>query len=193
MWAGRHDNTPVSASSQAPSGALTVSAHGVTLTFPSGWVNVPTTPDEFAQFTRAGAGRFPHLSAALKTQLSNMQELRKIAMLVYRVKANGMISGSTDVLIEADTTPPGQLMPLLTGAAAQFGGTDEHESLTTLGGYSGVLVTYTLPGQAGHPAQYGAQAYVHGAASTPIITVTTLSAADATATLRQIASTIRFT
>jgi Protein of unknown function (DUF2510) len=193
LWAGRHDNTPVSSSSQAPSGALTVSAHGVTLTFPARWVNVPTTPKEFAQFIRANTAKFPHLSATLKTQLSNMQELRKIAMLVYRVNANGSITGNTNVLIEADTTPPSQLMPLLNGAVAQFGGTDEQESLTTFGGYSGVLVTYIVPGQAGHPAQYGAQACVHGPASTPIITVTTHGAADAIATLWQIADTIKFT
>jgi len=55
-----------------------------------------------------------------------------------------------------------------------------------------VLVTYKLPARAGKPAEYGAQAYVHGPASTPVITVTTLNAADATATLRQITDTIRF-
>jgi hypothetical protein len=191
LWAGRHDNTPISRSSQEPSGALTVSAHGVTLTFPAGWVNVPTTPNKLAQFYRANSAKFPRLSAALKTELSNVQELRKMAMLVYRVETNGMISGTTDVLIVPDTTPPSQLMPLLNGAVAQFGGTDEQESLTTFGRYSAVLVTYTVPGQAGQPARYGAQAYIHGPASTPIITVTTLSAADATTTLRQIASTIK--
>jgi hypothetical protein len=191
LWAGRHDNTPISRSSQEPSGALTVSAHGVTLTFPAGWVNVPTTPNKLAQFYRANSAKFPRLSAALKTELSNVQELRKMAMLVYRVETNGMISGTTDVLIVPDTTPPSQLMPLLNGAVAQFGGTDEQESLTTVGRYSAVLVTYTVPGQAGQPARYGTQAYIHGPASTPIITVTTLSAADATTTLRQIASTIK--
>jgi hypothetical protein len=34
--------------------------------------------------------------------------------------------------------------------------------------------------------------YVHGRASTPVITVTTLNAEDATTTLRQIADTIKF-
>ena len=46
-----------------------------------------------------------------------------------------------------------------------------------------------LPGK---PAEYGAQAYVHGPASTPVISVTTLRAADAAATLRLIADTIKF-
>jgi len=193
LWAGRHDNTPISSSSQAPSGALTVSAHGLILTFPAGWINVPTTPNKLAQFYRANSAKFPQLSAILKTQLSNVQELRKMAMLVYRVETNGTISGNTNVLIVADNPPSSQLMPLLNGAVAQFGGTDEQESLTTFGRYSAALVTYTVPGHAGQPARYGAQAYIHGAASTPIITVTTLSAADATATLRQIADTIKFT
>lgn len=45
LWASRHDNTPISSSAHAPSGALTVSGHRVTLTFPAGWVNVPTIPN----------------------------------------------------------------------------------------------------------------------------------------------------
>ena len=185
LWAGWHENTPISSSSQAPSGAISVSAHGVTLTFSAGWVNVPTTPNEFAQFMHANAAKFPRLQAILKNQLSNPQTLRNMAMLAYRVNANDMITGNTNVQVVPDTTPPGQLLPQLKGAVSLFGGTHEHESLTTFGKYSAVLITYTLPSQAGNPAQYGAQAYIHGAASTPIITVTTQSAADTAATLRR--------
>jgi hypothetical protein len=192
LWADRHDNTPISSSSQTPSGALSVSGHGVTLTFLTGWVNVPTTPREFAQFLRANAAKFPHLRAAAKNQLENMQNLRTMAMLVYRLNGKGIVTGNTNVVVVPATTPPGQLMPQLTGATAQFGGTHQHDSLTTFGKYAAVLVTYTLPRQTGKPAEYGAQAYVHGPASTPVITVTTLKAADATATLRQITDTIKF-
>jgi hypothetical protein len=74
----------------------------------------------------------------------------------------------------------------------RFGATHQHDSLATFGKYAAVLVTYTLPAQAGRPAEYGAQAYLHGSASTPIITVTTLNAADAAATLRQVADTVKF-
>ncbi|HEY2307918.1 MAG TPA: hypothetical protein VGI05_18765 [Streptosporangiaceae bacterium] len=192
LWAGRHDNTPISSSSHAPAGALTVSGHAVTLTFPAGWVNVPTTPNELAQFLRARTAKFPHLRAALKNQLDNTQNLRTMAMLVYRVNASGTITGNTNVIVAPATTPPRQLMPELAGGAAQFGGTHQHDSLATFGKYAAVLVTYTLPSQAGKPAEYGAQAYVHGPASTPVITVTTLRAADAAATLRQVADTIKF-
>lgn len=192
LWAGRHDNTPISSSSQAPSGALRVSGHGVTLTFPTGWVNVPTTPHELAQFLDARAAKYPHLRAAVKNQLENMQNLRNMAMLVYRLNGKGIVTGNTNVAVVPATTPPGQLMPQLTGAVAQFGGTDQHDSLTTVGKYPAVLVTYTLPAQTGKPAEYGAQAYVHGPASTPVITVTTLTPGDATPTLRQIADTINF-
>ena len=192
LWASRHDNTPISSSSPAPSGALTVSGHSVTLTFPAGWVNVPTTPDKFAQFIKANAAELPHLRAALKNQLANMLNLRNFAMLVYRVSPGGAVTGNTNVQVVPATTPPRQLMPQLEGATAQFGGTHQHDSLTTFGKYAAVVVTYTLPGRAGKPAQYGAQAYVHGPASTPIVTVTTLNAADATATLRQVTDTIRF-
>jgi hypothetical protein len=186
LWASRHDNTPISSSSPAPSGALTVSGHGVTLTFPADWVNVPTTPDKFAHFIQANAGKLPQLRAALKNQLANVQNVRDMAMLVYRVSPGGAVTGNTNVQVVPATTPPGQIVPQLAGAIAQLGGTHQHDSLTTFGKYTAVLNTYTLPGRAGKPAEYGAQAYVHGPASTPVITVTTLQAADATATLRQI-------
>jgi hypothetical protein len=153
---------------------------------------VPTTPNEFAQFLRANLGKFPHLRAALKNQIENVQNLRNMAMLVYRVNARGIVTGNTNVVVVPATTPPSQLMPQLNGDVAQFGGTHQRDSLTTFGNYAGVLVTYTLPTQAGKPTRYGAQAYVHGPSSTPVITVTTLNAADTTATLRQIANTIKF-
>jgi hypothetical protein len=192
LWAARNDNTPISSSSHAHSGALTVSGHGVTLTFTTGWVNVPTTPDRLAQFLGAYASKLPHLRAALKNQLGNPQALRNMAMLVYRVNTSGAITGNTNVVVVAVTTPPRQLLPQLKGPIAQLGATHEHESLTTFGKYPAVLVTYTLPSHAGQPAKYGAQAYVHGPASTPIITVTTFGAADTTAALRQIADSIKF-
>jgi hypothetical protein len=192
LWASRHDNTPISSSAQAPSGALTVSGQGVTLTFPAGWVNVPTTPRKIAQFMQANAAKFPHLRAALKSQLENMQNLREMAMLVYRLNARGTVSGNTNVIVIPATNPPSQVMPHLTGLAARFGGTHQHDSLATFGKYAAVLVTYTLPAQAGKPAEYGAQAYVHGPVSTPVITVTTPGAADTAATLRQIGDTIKF-
>jgi len=49
-----------------------------------------------------------------------------------------------------------------------------------------------LPGQSGTPAKYGAQAYIHGPGSTPLITVTTTKAGDAAALMRRIADTITF-
>jgi len=115
-----------------------------------------------------------------------------MAMLVYRLNARGTVTGNTNVAVIPATTPPGQVMPHLVGLAARFGGTHQHDSLATFGKYAAVLVTYTLPPQAGKPAEYGAQAYLHGPASTPVITVTTLNAADTAATLRQIADTIKF-
>ena len=192
LWASRHDNTPFSSSAHAPSGALTVSGHGVTLTFPAGWVNVPPTPNKLAQFMQANAAKFPHLRAALKSQLENVQNLRNLAMVVDRLNAAGTVTGNTNVIVVPATTTPSQVLPRLNGLVAQLGATHQHGSLTTFGNYSAALVTYALPTQAGRPAEYGAQAYVHGRASSPVITVTTLNAADAAATLRQIADTIKF-
>ena len=192
LWAGRNDNTPIAASSQAPSGTVTVSGHDVTLTFPHSWVNVPTTPAELATFLQAYARRLPHLSATLKSQLGNLQNLRSLAMYVVRVGPGGAITGSTDVGVAPGTAPPGQLIPQVKGVLAQLGATNEQASLTTFGTHPAVLVTYTLPGHAGLPARYGAQAYIRGYADTPVITVYALGAADAAATLRQIAGTIKF-
>jgi hypothetical protein len=192
LWTTRNDNTPISSSSHAHSGALTVSGHGVTLTFIAGWVNVPTTPDRLAQFMRTNAAKLPHLRAALKNELGEPQALRNMAMLVYRINTSGAITGTTNVVVVPDTTPSSQLMPQIKGLIGQIGATREHDSLTTFGKYSAVLVTYMLPSHAGLPTLYGALAYVHGPASTPIITVTTRGAADATATLRQVADTIKF-
>jgi len=192
LWASRNDNTPVSSSSQAPSGALRVSGHGVTLTFPRGWINVPTTPNEFAKFLRVEAAKFPHLQTALKNQLENIQAVRRLAMLVYRISSGGAVTANTNVLVLPTTIPPSQLKPQVKGAVARFGATHERDSLTAFGKYAAVLVTYELPGQSGIPAKYGAQAYIHGPGSTPLITVTTTKAGDAAALMRRIADTITF-
>jgi hypothetical protein len=115
-----------------------------------------------------------------------------MAMLVDRLNAGGSVTGNTNVIVFPGTIPPGQLMPHLNGITARFGATHQHDFLTTFGKYAAVIVTYTLPHLAGTPAEYGAQAYLHGPADTPLITVTTPNAADAAATLRQIADTIKF-
>lgn len=192
LWAGRHDNTPVASSSRAPSGRLTVSGHGITLAFPAGWINVPTTPKEYAKFLRAAAARFPHLKASLKNQLGSLQAVRNLAMVVVRVSPGGIITGDVDVVVAPDAIAPRQLLPHLKGLIAQLGGTDQRDSLTTFGNFPAALITYQLPGHAGRPVQYGAQAYVRGPASTAIITLYALKAADAAATLRQITDTIKF-
>ena len=86
-------------SSPAPSAGIAapdpgiVTGHGVTLTFPVGWVNVPATPDKIAHFMQANAAKFPHLRTALKSQLENVQNLREMAMLVYRLNARGTVKG----------------------------------------------------------------------------------------------------
>jgi hypothetical protein len=105
LWASRHDNTPISSSSHTPSGTLTVAGHGVTLTFPTGWVNVPTAPDKLAQFLRASAAKFRHLQAAVKDQLANMQNLREMARTVYRLHPSGTVTGNTNIGVYPETIP----------------------------------------------------------------------------------------
>ncbi len=195
LWAGRNDNTPISSSSHAPSGALRVTGHGVTLTFPHDWVNVPTTPAHLAQFMRANAAKFHHLRAAIKSELENVQNMRDTAALVYRFNSGGTFTGSLFETVVPAAVSLNQMLHHLNAIAAQLtqiGGTIQHKSVTSFGSYQALLVTYTLPGQAKGQLQYCAVAFVEGPASTPIITVKTLSAADSIATLRKIADTIRF-
>ena len=59
LRAGCHDNTPISTSSQAPPGALTVPGAGFTLTFPAGW-------DQRAGVHAGQRGQILHLRAAPK-------------------------------------------------------------------------------------------------------------------------------
>lgn len=101
----RHDNTPISSSLLTPAGEDAVSGNGVTLTFPVSWVNVPTTPNKFAQFLQASAARFPHLWPALKDQLDNMPNLREVAMLVYRLNVITTATGACPPRPDHGTSP----------------------------------------------------------------------------------------
>src|SRR5215469_15163844 len=92
LWDSRHDNTPVSSSLHAPSGALRVSGGGITLTFPAGWLNVPTTPNQMAKVLRKYVAKYPHLRASLKSEFENMQAVRNLAMLAYRFNHDGGIN-----------------------------------------------------------------------------------------------------
>ncbi len=115
-----------------------------------------------------------------------------VTPVVTRVSPGGTITGTVVVVVASDAIAPRQLLPHLKGLIARLGGTRQQDSLTTFGNYPAALITYQVPGYAGSPAKYGAQAYVHGPASTPVITLYALNAADAAATLRQIADTVKF-
>lgn len=193
VLAGRNDNKPISSSSQTTSGGITVVGRGVTMTFPSGWVNVPTTPEAFANFERTYINRLPHIKAALKSQITNLQVLRRLAMLVYDVKPDGTEAANLNAVVVPGSPPLSQLMAQLKAAnvPSQFGATDAKYSETTYGQFPAVLITYTFPIQG--ITAHGAQAYVEGPSETAIVTVTSPSTTTSIAKLRQAVDTIKFT
>ena len=192
LWTGRNDNRPVSTSAQTRSGGITVTGHGITMSFPSGWINVPMTPDGFANFLRTSLSKLPHIKSALQSEISNPQQLRRLAMLVYDVKPDGTQAANLDAIVEPGTLPPGQMIEQLKAANGpqQFGATDVQYSTTTYGQYQAALITYTL--QARGITLHGAQAYLSGPGETAIVTVTSPAVATSTAKLRQIIVTIKF-
>jgi hypothetical protein len=192
LWTGRNDNKPISTSSQTNSGGITVSGHGISMSFPSGWINVPTTPDAFSQFLRTHLDKLPKIKSALESQITSPQVLRKLSMLVYDVKPDGTQAANLDAIVEPGTVPPSTIISQLKAANGpeQFGATDVQYSTTTYGQYQAALITYTL--QAGTVTLHGAQAYLSGPGETAIVTVTSPTVATSTAKLRQVVVTIKF-
>jgi hypothetical protein len=185
--------TPVATSSHAKAGGITVTGNGITMRFPVGWVNVPTSPAQFQQFVKIFESEHRALPAALQAEANDPQLLSSFAMLVFRQAGPG--DGPENLI--AVVGPPGPaptelLAELESGQGpAHFGATDLHYSLTKFGNYPGVLVTYQMTPTG--VTEYGAQAYLESSANTVITTVISRDAATSEADLRQIVDTIRFT
>ena len=187
------NNTPVATSSQARSGGITVRGHGIKMTFPAGWVNVPTSPNQFRQFIKDFEDNHGHIPAALRSEIDNPQLLSSLAMLVVRPDGQGNVSENLDALVAPfDPTPSQILAQLKSGQGlAQFGATDVHESVTNFGKYPGVLVTFTV--RVKGRTTYGAQSYLEGPVHGVVTSVTSQDAATGEADLKQIVDTISFT
>jgi hypothetical protein len=186
------NNTPVATSSQARSGAITVRGHGIKMTFPAGWVNVPTSRNQFRQFIKLFEDKYGHIPAALQSEVNNPQLLSGLAMLVVRPNGQGSTSENLNALVAPFDVPPSQMLAQLKSGQgpAQFGATDVHESVTNFGTYPGVLVTYTL--RVKGLTAYGAQSYLEGPVHMVVTTVTSEDAALSESDLRQIVDTISF-
>jgi hypothetical protein len=185
-------NTPVATSSVAKSGGITVSGHGIKMTFPTGWVNVPTSPNQARRFMKNFAHKY-HISGALQSEVENPQVLSGFAMFVFRVQAQGNFTENLNALVAPGVTPPSQMMAELKSGEgpAKLGATDVHYKVTYFGRYPGVLVTYILV-QDGITL-YGAQSYLDGPANLVVTTVTSRVAATSEADLKKIVDTITFT
>ena len=186
------NNRPVATSTHARSGGISVSGRGITMTFPPGWVNAPTTPNDFEQFIKDFEAKYGHVPAALQSEMSNPQLLHSFAMLVYRFGANGTIAENLDALVTSAVATPSQMMAQLKSGLgpAQFGATDIHDSVTSFGAYPALLVTYVLSTQG--KTLYGAQAYVDGPSSMAVVTVTSPAPGSSESDLKRITDTIRF-
>lgn len=187
------NNKPVATSAQARSGGITVAGHGIKMTFPAGWVNVPTSVNQARQFMKNFEDKYRHIPAALQNEVDNPQVLSSFAMLVVRFDALGNDTANLDALVTSPGPPPSQMISQLESGQgpAEFGVTDVHYTVTSFGEYPGVLVTYTLSVQG--ITLYGAQSYLDGPASTVVTTVTSKSSATSQADLTQIVDTISFT
>jgi hypothetical protein len=187
------NNKPVATSSLGKSGGITVSGRGIQMTFPAGWVNVPTSPNQFQQFIKDIESRYPHISSALKNYINDPQILSTFAMLVYNDNSQGDVTENLDALVGPGTLPPSQMMAQLKSSTAisSLGATNVHMTVTTFGQYSGVLVTYTI--QAAGVTAEGAQAYLDGPQNLVVTTVTSANSATSVRDLRKIVDTIKFT
>jgi hypothetical protein len=187
------NNTPTATSAQAKSGGITVAGHGITMTFPAGWVNVPTSPNQFQHFIKVFQNKFHHVPANFQSEVNNPQVLSSFAMLVFHFQGTGNFAENLNALVAPSELSPSQMMAQLKSGQgpAQFGATDVHYSETTFGKYQGVLVSYSLHVEG--ITVYGAQSYLDGPVNMVITTVTSRSAATSEADLTQIVDTIRFT
>lgn len=186
------NNKPVAVSTHVVSNGTSVSGHGITMTFPSGWVNVPTSPNDFEHFIKVFEGKYGHVPAALQTELSNPALLHSFAMLVYRFGPDGSVAENLDALVTPAVATPAQMQAQLNSGQgpAQFGATNIQNSTTSFNSYPALLVTYNISTQGKTFA--GAQAYVDGPSSMAVVTVTASSAATAESDLKQIVGTIKF-
>lgn len=186
------NNTPVATSSFGKSGAITVSGHGIKMTFPAGWVNVPTSPNQARQFFKKFAAKDRHLSAELQSEADNPQLISSFAMFVFRDEAQGNVTENLNAVVAPFVTPPSQMIAQLKSGQgpAKFGATDVHYNVTYFGRYPGVLVTYSLLIRG--ITLYGAQSYLDGPANMVVTTVTSRAATTSETDLKKIVDTIRF-
>jgi hypothetical protein len=184
-------NTPIARSSHVKSGGMTVTGHGISMIFSAGWVNVPTSPNQFRQYIQSLKG---HIPAALQADVNDPQLLSSLAMLVYRPSAQGGLEENMNALVFPLGPAPSQMMAQLKSGQvqgpAQFGAKDVEYSLTYFGSYPGVLVTYTLRVQG--VTAYGAQSYLDGPTSAVVTTVTSQAAATSDSDLLYLVDTISF-
>jgi hypothetical protein len=187
------NNKPVATAAQANSGGITVAGHGIKMTFPRGWVNVPTSVNQARQFLRNFEDKYRHIPATLQNEVNNPQVLSTFAMFVVRFDALGNVAENLDALVAPAATPPSQMIAQFKSGQgpAQFGATNVHYTVTSFGKYPGVLVTYVLRTQG--ITLYGVQSYLDGPANLVVTTITSKSNATIQTDLRQIVDTLRFT
>jgi hypothetical protein len=186
------NNKPISTSVHAKSNGITVSGHGIQLTFPAGWENVPTSPNQLRQFINDFTAKYKHIPSQLQSDISNSKVLSSFAMLVFRFNGQGNVTENLNAIVEPGVATPGEMIAELKSGQgpAQFGASDVHYSATRFGKYPGVLVTYSVQGQG--ITVYGAQSYVEGPVDVVITTITSQAAAISDTDVAKIVDTLKF-
>lgn len=187
-------NKPISTSVHAKSNGITVTGKGIQLTFPAGWQNVPTSPNQLRQFVKNFTAKYRHVPGQLENDVTNPQFLSSVAMLVFRFGTQGSVRENLAAAVEPGlvVSPSSMITTLKSGQGpASIGAIDVHYSATKFGNYSGIIVTYTLNSQAG-VLLYGAESWLDGPAQSVVAEVTSDSAATSETDLRQIIDTIKF-
>jgi hypothetical protein len=189
------NNNPVASSSPSRSGGITVTGKGIEMTFPVGWVNVPTSPSQLEQFIQSFTSRYKHvIPASVQSEMDDPELLSSFAMFVFRVNGQGSYTENLNALIPPPGLPSSAsqvLAQLKTGQIPNptvLGATDVEYKLTSYGNYPSVLITYTV--HADGITAYVAQAYLEG----PKLVIATVSSFAPTGAgdLRRILDTIRF-
>jgi hypothetical protein len=185
-------NKPISTSVHSKATGITVAGHGIQLTFPAGWQNVPTSPNQLRQFINNFTAKFHHIPSQLQSEISNSQVMSSFAMLVYHFNSQGNATENLNAIVETGSLPASEMISELRSGQgpAEFGATNIQYSTTTFGSYPGVIVTYSL--QVAGLTAYGAQSYLEGPSKVVITTITSSSATTSEADLRKIVATIKF-
>ena len=185
----RRDHTVTAEAAVSESGVTVVRAQGVSLSLPSGWHNVPTTPADFNRYVDQLAASAPDLKQTLD-QVSRSGALRSIAMLGVGPVVAGHRDVATLAVVGSVAASQADLQAQLASGVALVHGTGATYRQTTIGGHEGVVADFVMSVGA-MPTLHVAELVLTGTKSTVIFSVES-STSSAVKELNELAGTITF-